>query len=228
MILKDKVVVITGGSKGLGLGLAKEFQKQGAKVIVSARDEELLKQVAEENNFDYFVCDVTNEQKVHELSNYVISKYSGYDVWVNNAGIMTKTVDFFQQDINDVKKMFEVNFFGYWYGARCALEYFISKNSGLLMNINSSSALEGKKEIIGYSASKYALKGLTDGLEKYLDGKNIQQINVYPGGIKTDLHKENNSANYDKYFIVDYVTKIIMDNLLKDAPEKELKILRSK
>jgi short-subunit dehydrogenase len=228
MILKDKVVIITGGSKGLGLELAKQMKEKGAKIIISSRDRDNLEKVAVENNFDFFVCDVTNEVEVKSLSNYVLEKNGGYDIWINNAGIMTRSDDFLDTKIEDIKKMFDVNFFGYYACAKVALKHFVDKNSGVLLNINSSSALEGKKDIIGYSSSKYAVKGLTDGLEKYLSAKNVLQINVYPGGIKTDLHRENNPASFGSYFEADYVAKIIVENLEKEDPEKELKILRNK
>jgi NAD(P)-dependent dehydrogenase (short-subunit alcohol dehydrogenase family) len=228
MILKEKVVVITGGSKGLGLELSKLFTKQGAKVVISSRNKAGLENVAKEFGLDYLPCDVTVEQEVKKLSDEVIKKYGGYDIWINNAGIIAKSEDFLDMNTEDVRKMFETNFFGYWFGAQVSIRHFVSKNSGTLVNINSSSALEGKKDIIGYSASKYAVKGLTDGLEKYLNGKNITQVNVYPGGIQTEFHKENNPPNFSEYFTVEHVAQLIVDNLLKDNSEKELKILRGK
>ncbi len=227
-MLKNKIIIITGGSKGIGFGIAEALKRENSTVVIASRDKNNLENIANMNGLDYFPCDVTKEEEVTKLSQYVIEKYGSYDIWINNAGMMTKSMDFLETDVTDVKKMFEVNFFGYLYGAKESLKHFLPKNEGVLLNINSSSALEGKKDIIGYSASKYAVKGLTDGLEKYLSGKNILQINVYPGGVQTDLHKTNNPTNFQDYFSVEYVTKIIVDNLLKDTPEKELKILRNK
>ncbi|MEE9525689.1 MAG: SDR family oxidoreductase [Candidatus Woesearchaeota archaeon] len=226
MKLKEEVVVITGGSKGFGKALAKYFISEGSKVVISSNDEKPLKNTAKELSCDYFLADVTLIKDVQKLGRYVFDKYHKIDIWINNAGIQIAPNLVENIDISKLHKLFDINFFGYFYGSQIALSYMKKKNKGSIININSTAGLEGKPGISAYSSSKFAIKGLTESIRKEIKDSNLKIFGVFPGGMKTEIYKEKYPADLDEYMEVDPVAKKVIDNLRSDNPETDLIIKR--
>lgn len=192
MKLKDKVVVITGGSKGLGLSMARILVQRGAKVVICGREEGVMVLASKGLDIKTFVADVSDESNLSGLASYCVGQYGKIDLWINNAGIWLPREAVELTDMKKVKKLFEINVFGTMNGSRVAIRQFKSQDDGgTLMNIISTTAFDGMNGSSGaaYVASKYALRGFTNALRDECQGGKINIIGVYPGGIKTELFK---------------------------------------
>ena len=165
------------------------------------------------------------QQKVTVKQRF-FDKYHQIDIWLNNAGIQIAPSLVEDVNIKKLHYLFDVNFFGYFYGCQVALSYMKRKNEGLIININSTAGLEGKPEISAYSSSKFAIKGLTESIRKELKESSIQVFGVFPGGMKTDIYKEKYPEDINEYMDVDYAVKKVIDNLKLDKPEIDLVIKR--
>lgn len=137
MIFTDKVVVITGGSKGFGKGLAEALIKQKASVIITSDSETELKTVSGELGCDYEVADAASYDAYLKLVNSVYANYPAIDVWINNAGIQIAPTSLEDVDISKLHKLFDINFFGYFYGCKAVLPRMKQRGVGTIVNINS-------------------------------------------------------------------------------------------
>lgn len=227
MDLKGKVVVITGGTHGLGRALAQALVAEDAHGVISARAGEELKASADDIGCRGVAADVTCEEEVAALAETVVNEFGRLDIWVNNAGLWTPHVPVEQLDIKRVHDMVEVNLFGTIYGSRAALKYMKPQGGGTIANILSTSALEGRPGSAGYGASKYAAMGFTKSLRLEVQANNIQVIAIYPGGMKTNLFDESQPADYDNYMEPSFVAEKIVNNLKQAVPQEELIIKRS-
>jgi NAD(P)-dependent dehydrogenase (short-subunit alcohol dehydrogenase family) len=224
--LKGKIVVITGGSQGFGKVLAKYFIAGGSRVIISSNDAKILGDAAKELSCDHLLADVTSMDNLKNLGKYAFDKYGAIDIWINNAGIQIAPSPVEDVDVQKLHNLFNINFFGYFYGCQVALAYMKKQGKGLIININSTAGLEGKPGISAYSSSKFAIKGLTESLRKELKDSNIQIYGVFPGGMKTDIYKEKYPSDINEYMDVDYAVKKVIENLKSDTPEIDLIIKR--
>jgi len=226
MELKDKIIVITGGSQGFGKELAKSFINNGSKVIISSHEKESLESAAKELSVDGFVADVTLVEDIRKLGEYVIQKYGKIDIWINNAGIQIAPSLAEEVNIEKLHYLFDVNFFGYFYGCQVALTQMKKQNSGVIININSTAGLDGKPEISAYSSSKFAIKGLTESIRKETKDSNIQVCGIFPGGMQTDIYKEKYPDDLKEYMEVNTVVEKVIANLKSDNPEIDFIIKR--
>jgi uncharacterized protein len=223
MELENKVVVITGGTRGLGKALALSFIKEGSKVVVCSNNKKELKNLPEE--IEWIKADVTKEGDMEDVMKFTLKKFGGLDFWINNAGIWMPHLPVEQIDWERAHDLVEVNLFGTVYGSKVALAQMRKQNSGGIVNILSTSALEGKLNETAYCSSKFAAMGFTKSLRKEIEGTNIKVLAVYPGGMKTNLFDEKKPENYDEYMEPSFVADKIIENIKKEVPEEEL-ILR--
>ncbi len=227
MQLKNKIVVITGGSRGLGRSMAELFVREGAKVVISSRDKEELKSTAKEIGA-YPVCsDVTKEKDIQKLADKTVKKFGRIDLWINNAGIFI-THDFLENfESEKVKDVLLVNTFGTFLGCKFALRQMkMQKEKGVILNVISTSALAGRPKSSMYSASKWAVVGLTKAIQMENADSGIKIFSVYPGGMKTKLFGVKKPADFDSYMDQDYVAEKVIANLKSENPELELVIKR--
>ena len=192
--LNEQVIVITGASSGIGRATAEMAIKQGATVVLSARSDEALEQLA--NDFTLqggtavaITADVRNEEDVEWLAVQVLEKYGRIDTWVNNAGvsIYAKIEDITSED---AKELFETNFWGVFNGSRTAVKH-MQYTGGTLINVGSTLS-DRAIPIQGiYSASKHAVKGFTDALRMELehDQLPVQVTLIKPAAIDTPYTK---------------------------------------
>ncbi len=223
MDLKNKVVVITGGSKGLGRALALRFLEDGSKVIVCSKDGDFKNL---ENGIVGIKADVTKEDEVQALADKVIVDFNKIDIWVNNAGIWLPHKPIEETDWKRAHDLIEVNLFGTVYGSKIALAQMRKQGLGLIVNIISTSGLNGKINETAYCASKFAVSGFTRSLMKEVDGEKIRILGVYPGGMQTNLFDENKPENYTEFMDPNFVAEKIISNLKLEKPEEELIIKR--
>ncbi len=219
MTLKDKVIVITGASQGFGKALAKALKQENAKVVISSHDKENLERTALELSVDHFLADVTSFGNLKKLGEYVVEKYGEMDFWINNAGIQIAPSFVEDVDIKKLHNLFEINFFGYFYGCQIALSQMKKQNNGVIININSTAGLDGKPEISAYSSSKFAIKGLTESIRKEVKDLDIKILGVFPGGMQTDIYKEKYPDDLKDYMEIDTVVEKVIANLKSENPE---------
>lgn len=223
MQTSDKTVVITGGTQGLGKELAILFGLKGAKVFVCGKVEVDDRDLSV-GNIHSIKADVANEEDMKRLAGEVIEKRGAIDIWINNAGIWLPHASIENTDWKRAHDLIEVNLFGTVYGSKHALIQMRKQNSGMIVNILSTSALEGRPNSSSYCASKYATNGFTKSLREEVKGTNIKVISVFPDKMQTDLFDENKPADYEKYMSPKFVAEKIVANVLNVKPEEELVI----
>lgn len=189
--IKGKVVIITGASSGMGEAAAKHLSGLGATVILGARRAERIEKLAKEihangGNALAVTVDVTQRVQVKQLVEKAVGQFGRVDVILNNAGIMPlSTMDSLHVDEWD--KMIDVNIKGVLNGIAAVLPYMKEQKSGQIIN---TSSVAGHKVFNGsavYSATKYAVRALTEGLRMEVKAYNIRTTIVCPGAVKTEL-----------------------------------------
>jgi len=192
-MLKDKVVVITGASQGLGRELAQKVSKAGAKVILVARNEKLLKEVkqliSQEGGFaDYYLCDVTNFSQVKDTVAKILTKFGKIDILVNGAGIWT--TDKLEDNKPElIENAFKVNSMGPIYFTKAVLPFMKKVNKGHILNVISKAGLElpENKDWPTYTATKFAITGYTKALKQQLLETKIKVTGFFPGGFESNI-----------------------------------------
>lgn len=167
MDFKDRVVIVTGGSSGIGKEVAREFLRHGARVTISGRNEEQLQQTAEELRKDggevlTVQSDVSIERDCVRLINETLNRYGRIDVLVNNAGISMRAL-FADLNLDVIRQVMDINFWGTVYCTKYALPWLL-KNKGVVVGISSIAGIKGLPARTGYSASKFAMHGFLEAL----------------------------------------------------------------
>ena len=199
--LRDAVVVITGASSGIGRATARAFAQRGATVVVAARREQALREVATEceqlgGRALAVPTDVTDEAAVQALARRAVESFGRVDVWVNNAAV-TAFGRFEETPPEAYRRVIETNLFGYIYGARAALPIFREQGSGVLINNASIVANVPQPYASPYVISKHGVRALGMSLrqELALDGaRDIHVCTVMPATIDTPFFQH--AANY--------------------------------
>lgn len=201
MTESGKVIVITGGSSGIGEAIAKNQAKLGDKIVLGARREANLKRIKEEieaagGKAEYLVTDVTNVDQVKALAQKALDTYGTIDVWVNNAGLMPQSL-LEEQKVDEWDRMIDVNVKGTLYGIAAAQPVFHKNGAGHFINLSSIAGLFSHSAGVVYSATKWAVRAINEGLreEEAQAGKNVRVTALYPGAINTELLNTVTSAD---------------------------------
>ena len=198
MNLKDKVILITGSTRGIGNAIAREFIKENAKVIIcGSKIENSIKAVEEIKNElnindDYILpvgLNMKDTSNIKEVIEEIISKWGRIDVLINNAGI-TSNVSLLDSTDEQFREMFDINFFGVVSLTREVVKH-MKETGGSIINTSSMVGTYGGRNQSAYSASKFAINGLTKSLAKELGMYNIRVNAVSPGVVGTDMVREN-------------------------------------
>jgi NAD(P)-dependent dehydrogenase (short-subunit alcohol dehydrogenase family) len=187
--LKGKTVLITGGSRGLGLVMAREFAEEGASVAICARDPAELELAradlaARGARVFAFPCDVTDRAQVKELVAVVTDHFGAIDVLVNNAGVI-QVGPLEVMTLEDFEQAMAVHFWGPLYTTLEALPQMRRRREGRIVNISSIGGKVSVPHLLPYSASKFALAGLSEGLRAELRKDNVAVTTVCPGLMRT-------------------------------------------
>lgn len=188
--MKNKVVIITGGSSGIGKALAEVFGKNGSKVVITGRNSANLEEASKEltakgiDNLT-FAGDVSVEKENELLVKAVIEKYGNIDILINNAGMSMRAL-FADADLGVIKKLMDVNFYGTVFATKYALPYIV-KNKGSIIGISSIAGHRGLPGRIGYSASKFAMHGFLESLRTELLKTGVHVLLACPGFIATNI-----------------------------------------
>ena len=192
--MKNKIVLITGASRGIGREIAYTLAKEGHTVIANYNKSidmaNSLKEIAnkENLNLEIYQADVSQRKEVSNMINYILNKYKKIDVLVNNAGIDQEKVF---QDITDEdwNKIINVNLYSVFCVSQEVVPSMIHNKNGCIINISSIYGLTGGSCAALYSATKAGIDGITKSLAKELGPSNIRVNSIAPGYIDTDMNK---------------------------------------
>lgn len=188
--INGKVVVITGASSGVGRAMAVELARHGARLVLGARRSEALDEVVAEckslgGEATALVGDVTAPADLHKLATAAIDTYGTLDVWINNAGVLAAG-EFTRTPINIHDQVIRINLMGYLHGAHAALPHFKRQGHGILINNISVGGWFPTPYAVGYTASKYGLRGFSDALKGELHAyPHIHVCDLYPAFLDT-------------------------------------------
>lgn len=190
-LLDGKRVIITGANRGLGLLMARRFLECGAKVaICCAPHEEYAEAVEKLQSLDGcysvkgFRPNLTDETALNEMIQDIEKDWDGIDILINNAGLYpARTFDNYPKDL--FQTVFDVNVTGTFVTSQCVARAIAKQGGGAIINTSSMAGIDGAMRNIGYTASKFAVEGLTLGMARELGPKNIRVNAVAPAGIKT-------------------------------------------
>lgn len=213
MLLKDKKILITGSTRGIGLSIAKECLKEGAKVIIHGTSPEKVTELSAELNALYpestygLAADISNHESCKALILDSISALGSLDVLVNNAG-MTRDNLLLRMKTSEWEDVIKTNLNSAFYLTQAATRPFLKQKNGHIINMASVVGLMGNAGQANYAASKAGLIGLTKSLAKELGGKNIRCNAIAPGFIETDM--------------IDSLPKDYISNIIESIPLKRL------
>lgn len=189
MNLKGKNVLLTGGSLGIGKATAALLIEKGANVAISGRNEERLKAAAEELGAYAIAADVSNEADVEGSFEQFIDRFGRLDVLINNAGLARGSGSVFELEMENYEYVFRINVFGTAMMCKHAAKLFRDQNYGDIVNIGSTASLKGYTGGAIYSASKFALRGLSQCLQAELRPFNVRVFQVNPSYVATAFGK---------------------------------------
>lgn len=193
---KNKVVVVTGGTEGIGKALVNAFIEQGAKVATCARNyDKLYSLQLQHTNVELhtMTCDLSKEQDCRRFIESTVKAFGGIDILINNAGVSMRAL-FRDADVEVIKKVMDINFYGAVYCTKYALDSIIERQ-GTIVGVSSIAGYRGLPGRSGYSASKFALQGWMEALRTELLSAGVHVMWVCPGFTASNIR--NAALNKD-------------------------------
>lgn len=192
-MLKNKVAIVTGGTRGIGLAIVKKYLENGAKVVLCGSRKETadkaVEKLMEENNkwiVEGIALDLCNGLDVEKAFKDVKDKYGSLDILVNNAGISARE-SIFEYNTEDFKNVMDLNVNAVFICSQAAAKIMKEQGKGVILNTSSMVSKFGQPSGVGYPASKFAVNGLTVSLARELGPYNIRVNAVAPGVTNTDM-----------------------------------------
>ncbi|MGI5892147.1 MAG: SDR family NAD(P)-dependent oxidoreductase [Bacillota bacterium] len=184
--LRGKIAVVTGAQQGVGLAISKRFKEAGATVIMAGRNSNGKgEKVAQGIGATFVKTDVSDEKQVQSLLKSVYDRYGRIDILVNNAAIIIPEADIQNIDSAKAKKLFDINFFGYFFCIKNAVQYMPEGTS--IINISSNAGVQTFPGYSAYNASKGAINSLTKTVALELADRNIRVNAICPASIDTPM-----------------------------------------
>jgi NAD(P)-dependent dehydrogenase (short-subunit alcohol dehydrogenase family) len=201
MKLAGRTAIITGGSKGIGLGCARVFGRHGAKVVIAARGEQAGTQAEAElrqagTHATFMACDVADESQMQSLVERAVAHLGRLDCIVNNAGWHPPAMSIDQISVEDFERLLRLNLTSTFMGCKFALPHLLATH-GSIINMSSAVALVGQSAAASYVATKGGQIGLTRALAVDLAPRGVRVNAVAPAGVMTPLVKEWADSEYD-------------------------------
>lgn len=186
MDLNGAKILITGGTTGIGYETAKLLQSKGANIVICGRQQEKVDTIAAELGVLGIQADVALESDIEKMFEFAVEKLKGLDVLINNAGLgfMGSLID---TSVDDFTRIWEINTRSVFMCGKLAAKYFISQNSGTIINISSMGAVRGFANGSAYVSSKSAISGLTMCWQAELRKYNIRVTQINPSEVITDF-----------------------------------------
>jgi len=188
-----QVIMITGGSRGIGFVTAQAFLEKGARVAVCAKNPERLaavqRQLSQTGEVEADVVDMRDLGQIQRFVERVQKRFGHIDVLVNNAGLAYGGA-FVDQSFDSIADIIDVNVKGVLYMTRAVLPLLLKQQAGTIINVSSGAGLTGFAELVTYCASKFGVVGFTESLDQELRGKGVRVFGICPGRVATDMQEE--------------------------------------
>ncbi|WP_442603381.1 SDR family NAD(P)-dependent oxidoreductase [Paenibacillus sp. KN14-4R] len=229
MQIRDRVIVITGASSGIGAEMAVQIAAKGGIPVLIGRSEQKLNEVIAgiKGEHSTYVMDVSDGAAVEHTMNQIIERYGRVDILINNAGFGVFS-SFLEAPVEEFEAMMDVNYMGIIRCTKAILPQMIERHSGHIVNIASIAGKIGTAKSTGYSASKHAVLGLTNALRQELAGTGIKVTAINPGPIATPFfEKADPTGNYVKGiagFMLQpaQVAQVVIRSIEKEQDERNL------
>jgi NAD(P)-dependent dehydrogenase (short-subunit alcohol dehydrogenase family) len=199
MLLKEKIALVTGSTNNIGLGIARAFAREGAKVIVHSRHEEEAKKIAAELGGDYFAADVSKAEEIQALFNHVRSRHRRLDVLVNCVAHSSKN-DILETSLEEWNRIMAINLTGYFLCIQHGAKIMKEQGGGVILNVSAASGERGSPGTAAYSVSKGAINALTRQAAMDLAPYDIRVNSIISGIVGTPLGRKdmgNRKSEYD-------------------------------
>lgn len=232
---RNKVVIVTGASSGIGEATAREFARNGSKVVLAARSGERLSAItgdirAAGGDAIYVTTDVSREEDCMNLVKKTVEKYGTVSILVNNAGLSMRA-SFADVDISVLRRLMDVNFWGTVYCTKYALPYLLEQR-GSIVGVSSVAGFHGLPGRTGYSASKFAIHGFLETIRIENLKKGLHVMIIAPGFTTTEIRKHALTAdgseqgesprNEQKLMSPEYVARWVLKGIRKKKRNKLL------
>ncbi len=218
MELQGKTAIVTGGTRGIGRGIAEALVRAGVNVCLSARHEgEIERAVADLNSIGEgraagFVCDVRNYDEVRSLLENAKNTFGGIDILVNNAGIgIFNSVE--NMSVEDFRATLETNLFGVFYCCHEAIPLMKKRGGGYIINISSLAGTNAHPQMAAYNASKFGLNGFSEALMQEVRYDGIKVSYIMPGSVNTDFGGDEPSDAKNWQLQPEDVARVVLDLL---------------
>jgi len=206
--IKNKVIVVTGASRGMGRYFCKHFSNQGAKIAAIARTKDDLAKLKKDieingGELEYYPLNITDYEEIQKAVDDIVSKWGRIDILINNAGINNKKP---LEELNkeDIDNVIDINLKGYIYATRLIAPIMMrSKEYKYIFNISSMAGTRGLNSNGLYYASKFGINGFSNAMSKYLMSNNINVVTLCPGAVKTDWWLSRNKWPYEEKMLID-------------------------
>ncbi|UTH14152.1 SDR family NAD(P)-dependent oxidoreductase [Macrococcus equipercicus] len=214
--LSGKSALITGGSRGIGRAVALKLASIGVNITITGRNYESLQEtLAAADQYDVdaaaIVADMKNKDDIKAAVNHTIETFGHIDILINNAGVMDNAL-FLDTTEEMFRDLFETNVMGPYHMMQQVLPQMIERKTGDIVNIASMSAVNASEQTAAYSATKFALTGLTEGVMKEMRKHNIRTFTINPSAVLTDLIGEP-SLERDTMIHAEDVADVIVSQL---------------
>jgi 3-oxoacyl-[acyl-carrier protein] reductase len=232
--MKDKIAVVTGGTKGIGYAIAERLLESGAKVFICARNKPELKLALERlsasGRVEGEVCDVRSEEQVRMMLEEAKRVFGGLDILVNNAGIgiNDKTVEEMSGD--EFRQTLETNLFGVFYACHYGVPMLRERGGGYIINISSLAGQNAHPRMAAYNASKFGLNGFSEALMQEVRQDNIKLSYICPGSVNTFFGGDAPSRENDWQLQPEDIAQVVYDllNMHERALPSKVEIRPSK
>ena len=226
----QKVVVITGAASGMGRAYALAFAKEGSRLALCDFDEQGLQETLTlassltSEKMCTKVFDISNEQATFEFASQVKTELGNAHVVINNAGIEGSAKPVWATDDNYFKRVMAVNYFGVVNGTRAFLPQLQAESLGVIVNVSSIFGLVGTPNHADYCGSKFAVRGFTEALMVELASSDIQVHLLHPGGIKTNIARQESSKAFSDHFLTTSADDVAQ-HLIMSIKNNKLRII---
>ena len=218
MELKNKVALITGGSKGMGKAIAGSLVHAGARVVITARHHDQVREAVDDLRLEGgdrvtgFPCDVRDYQQVKSVIQNVHQQLGGLDILVNNAGIgLFGTVAEMTPD--EFRAVIETNLLGVYYCCHEAIPHMKQNGGGYIINISSLAGANAHPKMAAYNASKFGLNGFSEALMQEVRHDNIKVTYIMPGSVNTEFGDDKPDPSKSWQLQPEDIAEVVMDLL---------------
>ena len=218
MDLNGKVAIVTGGTKGIGRGIAAALVREGINVCISARKRSEIDETIEDlaglgrGRITGLVCDVRDHPQIEALFDRTIEEFGGIDILVNNAGIgIFSSVE--EMSPEDFRAVLETNLFGVYYCCHEAIPLMKQRGGGYIINISSLAGTNAHPRMAAYNASKFGLNGFSEALMQEVRHDGIKVSYIMPGSVNTEFADDTFSEDKSWQLQPEDIARVVLDLL---------------